>query len=78
MPESETRDDRSRAFTESADQRRRQCSRPLSALPIQTALKDHVGIIALDNYAKRNALSGEMIAAILASFAISRRGRFAW
>lgn len=46
-------------------------SPPLSApLPIQTSFEDHVGIIALDHYAKRNALSAEMIAAILAAFEI--------
>ena len=46
-------------------------SPPLSPpLPIQTSFEDHVGIIALDHYAKRNALSAEMIAAILAAFEI--------
>ena len=39
-------------------------------LPIQTSFEDHVGIIALDHYAKRNALSAGMIAAILAAFEI--------
>ncbi|HUO54071.1 MAG TPA: methylmalonyl-CoA decarboxylase [Rhodoblastus sp.] len=36
-------------------------------LPIQTSFADHIGVIALDHYAKRNALSEEMIAAILAA-----------
>lgn len=35
--------------------------------PIQTSFADHVGVIALDQYAKRNALSEQMIAAILAA-----------
>jgi methylmalonyl-CoA decarboxylase len=39
----------------------------VAVLPIQTSFDDHVGVIALDNYAKRNALSGTMIAAILAA-----------
>lgn len=39
-------------------------------LPIQTSFSDHVGFIALDNYAKRNALGGEMIAAILGALEV--------
>ena len=36
-----------------------------SASPIQTSFQDQIGIIAFDHYAKRNALSQRMIAAIL-------------
>lgn len=36
-----------------------------SASPIQTSFQDHIGIIAFDHYAKRNALSQRMIAAVL-------------
>jgi methylmalonyl-CoA decarboxylase len=38
--------------------------------PIHTSFQDHIGIIALDNYAKRNALSQDLIAAVLAAFEI--------
>jgi methylmalonyl-CoA decarboxylase len=36
-----------------------------SASPIQTSYQDHIGVIAFDHYAKRNALSQRMIGAIL-------------
>ncbi|WP_296710554.1 methylmalonyl-CoA decarboxylase [Rhodoblastus sp.] len=36
-----------------------------SASPIQTSFQDHIGVIAFDHYAKRNALSQRMIAAVL-------------
>jgi methylmalonyl-CoA decarboxylase len=36
-----------------------------AASPIQTSFQDHIGIIAFDHYAKRNALSQRMIAAVL-------------
>ena len=46
--------------------RSRQDGSPLtSASPIQTSFQDHIGIIAFDHYAKRNALSQRMIAAVL-------------
>jgi len=35
---------------------------------IQTAYADHIGVIAFDNYAKRNALSRDLIAETLAAF----------
>ena len=58
-------------MTHSPDPTHAPLSPPLSPpLPIQTSFEDHVGIIALDHYAKRNALSAEMIAAILAAFEI--------
>lgn len=37
---------------------------------IQIDFAEHIGVIAFDNYAKRNALSAGMIAAILAAFEI--------
>lgn len=36
-----------------------------AAPPIQTSFQDHIGIIAFDHYAKRNALSPRMIGAVL-------------
>ncbi len=36
-----------------------------SASPILTSFQDHIGVIAFDHYAKRNALSQRMIAAVL-------------
>ncbi len=36
-----------------------------SASPIQTSFQDQIGVIAFDHYAKRNALSQRMIAAVL-------------
>jgi methylmalonyl-CoA decarboxylase len=36
-----------------------------AAMRVKTSLSDHVGTIALDHYARRNALGSEMIAAIL-------------
>jgi methylmalonyl-CoA decarboxylase len=43
-----------------------------AALPIRTAFAGHVGTIALDNYARRNALGGDMIAAILGALEVFR------
>jgi methylmalonyl-CoA decarboxylase len=42
---------------------------------IQSSLYDHIGIIALDHYTKRNALSCDMIAEILATFEVFKGER---
>jgi methylmalonyl-CoA decarboxylase len=49
------------------DENREELAAEMPALPIKTTFDDHVGVIALDHYAKRNALSQTMIAAILAA-----------
>jgi methylmalonyl-CoA decarboxylase len=41
-----------------------------TAPPIRTTFGDHIGIIAFDNYAKRNALSSDLMAAVLAALEI--------
>jgi methylmalonyl-CoA decarboxylase len=48
---------------------------PETPPPIQTSFHDHIGTIAFNNYAKRNALSQGLIAAVLAAFEIFKAGQ---
>ena len=46
-----------------------------SASPIRTSFDDHIGIVGFDDYATRNALSKELIAATLAALEIFKTQR---